>query len=76
MTRSDRANTFDGIVRPICLAVFRLTRNSNFVGCSTGRSAGLAPFKILSTKSAARRNKSVFVWPVAHQAAGLNKLTR
>jgi hypothetical protein len=23
--------------------------NSNFVGCSTGRSAGLAPLRILST---------------------------
>jgi hypothetical protein len=35
-------------------AVFKLTTNSNFVGCSTGSSAGLAPFKILSTKAAAR----------------------
>ena len=38
-----------GMVRPICLAVFRLITSSNFVGCSTGRSAGLAPFRILST---------------------------
>ena len=44
-----RASTSDGIVRPICFAVFRLMMNSNFVGCSTGRSAGLAPFRILST---------------------------
>jgi nitrilase len=28
--------------------------SSNFVGCSMGRSAGLAPFRILSTKAAAR----------------------
>ena len=34
---------FGGIVRPICFAVFRLITNSNFVGCSTGRSAGFAP---------------------------------
>ena len=59
MTRSARASTFGGIVTPICLAVLRLTRNSNFVGCSTGMSAGLAPLRILSTKSAARRHKSV-----------------
>jgi hypothetical protein len=50
-----RASTSGGIVRPICLAVFRLITSSNFVGCSTGRSAGLAPFKILSTKYATRR---------------------
>ena len=49
ITLSARASTFCGIVRPICLAVFRLITNSNFVGCSTGKSAGLAPFSILST---------------------------
>jgi hypothetical protein len=59
ITLSARASTFGGIVRPICLGVFRLMMNSNFFGCSTGRSAGLAPFKILSTYIAARRNKSV-----------------
>ena len=46
---SARASTSGGIVRPICLAVLRLITSSNFVGCSTGRSAGLAPFRILST---------------------------
>jgi hypothetical protein len=48
-------STFCGIVSPICLAILRLITNSNFVGCSTGRSAGLAPFNILSTYIAARR---------------------
>ena len=46
MTLSALASTFGGIVRPICFAVFRLITNSNFVGCSTGRSAGFAPFRI------------------------------
>ena len=46
---SARANTFGGIVKPICFAAFRLMMNSNLVGCSTGSSAGLAPFRILST---------------------------
>ena len=55
MTLSARASTFGGIVRPICLAVFRLITNSNFVGCSTGRSAGLAPFEDLVHVHAARR---------------------
>ena len=44
-----RASTSGGIVRPICFAVLRLITSSNFVGCSTGRSAGLAPLRILST---------------------------
>jgi hypothetical protein len=32
--------------RPRALAVFKLTTNSNVIGNWTGRSAGLAPFKI------------------------------
>jgi hypothetical protein len=32
-----------------------LITSSNFEGCSIGKSAGLVPFRILSTKSAARR---------------------
>ncbi len=38
-----------GTSRPIAFAVLRLTTISNFVGCCTGRSSGLAPFRILST---------------------------
>jgi hypothetical protein len=33
----------------------QIDARSNFVGCSTGMSAGLAPRRILSTISAARR---------------------
>ena len=46
---SARDNTSGAIVTPICLAVFRLMTSSNFVGNSVGTSAGLAPFRILST---------------------------
>src|SRR5437867_11746110 len=42
-----------GIVRPNALAVLRLITRSNFVGCSTGRSPGLVPLRILSTYIAA-----------------------
>src|SRR5215831_17469628 len=49
ITLSARYRTDCGIVRPICFAILRLMMNSNFVGCSTGKSAGLAPFRILST---------------------------
>jgi hypothetical protein len=38
-----------GIVIPSACAVLRLITSSNLVGCSTGRSPGFAPFKILST---------------------------
>ena len=58
ITLSALASTFGGIVRPICFAVFKLIMNSNFVGCSTGRSAGFAPLRILSTNVAARCQRS------------------
>jgi hypothetical protein len=38
-----------GIVSPRAWAVLRLMISSNFIGCNTGRSAGLAPFRSLST---------------------------
>ena len=47
-TLSARYSNDCGIVMPICFAVLRLITSSNLVGCSTGRSAGLAPFRILS----------------------------
>ena len=49
MISSVCANSHGGIVNPSALAVLRLMINSNFVGCSTGRSAGFAPLRILST---------------------------
>jgi len=49
ITLSARTKIASGTVRPRALAVLRLMTNSNFVGCSTGRSAGLAPLMILST---------------------------
>src|SRR5262245_11508353 len=39
-------------------AVVRLMTRSNLVGCSTRMSPGFAPRSILSTYSAARRNRS------------------
>jgi len=49
MTSSARPRIDCGNVRPSAFAVFKLTISSNFVGCWTGRSAGFAPFRILST---------------------------
>ena len=49
ITLSTRYSTDSGIVRPICFAVLRLITSSNFIGRSTGRSAGFVPLRILST---------------------------
>ena len=46
ITLSALASTFGGIVRPICFAAFKLMMNSNFFGCSTGRSTGFVPFSM------------------------------
>src|SRR5215468_1052749 len=43
ITSSARASSDGGTVRPSALAVLRLITSSNLVGCSTGRSDGLAP---------------------------------
>jgi hypothetical protein len=40
------ANSVSGIVRPSALAVLRLTMRLYLVGCTTGRSAGVAPLRI------------------------------
>jgi len=48
ITRSARASSDGGIVRPRALAVLRLITNSKLVGCSTGRSAGLMPLRTRS----------------------------
>jgi hypothetical protein len=58
ITSSARARSAGGMVSPSALAVLRLITSSNLVGCSTGRSAGFAPLRILSTYSAARRKVS------------------
>src|SRR5438874_6645912 len=52
MISSARSRSDWGIVSPSALAVLRLMTNSNFVGCSMGRSAGLAPFKMRATYTA------------------------
>jgi hypothetical protein len=44
-----------GTVTPSALAVLRLITSSNLVGCWTGRSPGLSPFRIRSTYAADRR---------------------
>jgi hypothetical protein len=47
MISSARTSIDCGIVNLSALAVLRLTISSNLVGCSTGKSEGLAPLRIL-----------------------------
>ena len=49
ITSSARASSDGATESPSDLATFMLITSSNLVGCSTGRSAGLAPLSILST---------------------------
>ena len=49
ITSSARASTEAGRSRPSAFAVLRLMTSSYLEACSTGRSAGFAPLRILST---------------------------
>ena len=49
ITSSARSSNGCGTVSPSAFAAFRLITSSNLCTCSTGRSAGLVPFRILST---------------------------
>jgi hypothetical protein len=46
VTSSARASSVGGISRPSVLAVWLLMTSSNLVDCTTGKSAGFAPFKM------------------------------
>jgi hypothetical protein len=63
ITSSARSRIAVGSSMPIALAVFRFTTISNFVGCSIGKSAGLAPRAIRSTNSATRPKSAVMLGP-------------
>src|SRR5262245_57436713 len=49
ITLSARSTRPAGPSYPIAVAVLRLITSSNVVGCSTGRSAGFVPLRILAT---------------------------
>jgi hypothetical protein len=66
ITLSARYSIDCGMMRPICLAVFRLITSSNFVGCSTGRSAGLAPFRSQDSVHTAKRIDGAAAFFIAH----------
>jgi hypothetical protein len=49
ITSSARASNVAGTSRPSAFAVLRLMTRSSLVGCTTGRSAGFSPRRILAT---------------------------
>jgi hypothetical protein len=61
ITSSARVSSDSGTSIPSALAVFILMTNAKWVGCSTGRSAGWAPLRILSTYAAALRKRSAYL---------------
>ena len=63
MISSARSSMICGMVRPSAVAILRLIKNSSFVGCSTGKLPGLAPFSILSTKTGPRRHIATWSAP-------------
>ena len=69
ITSSAMASTPEGTVTRRVLAVLRLIRSSNVVGCSIGKSPALAPLKILSTYEAARRLSQLRLETVGEQPA-------
>jgi len=48
ITLSALANKFGGIATPICFVALRFITISNFLGCSTGKSAGLVPLRFIT----------------------------
>jgi hypothetical protein len=48
ITSSALSSSDCGMVRPKAFAVLRLIASSNLIGCCTGNSAGLAPFRMRS----------------------------
>jgi hypothetical protein len=73
ITSSARASSVGGTSRPSALAVCRLMMNSNFVDCSTGKSAGLA-LEDLTGVGADLTIHARTIGVVAHQPAGFDSL--
>jgi hypothetical protein len=70
MSSSARTKSDCGIVRPSAFAVLRLITKSNFVGCCTGSSAGLAPLRILVHVAGTTPQQVGVVGPIRHQPPG------
>src|SRR5258706_15997486 len=76
ITSSGWASSVGGTVRPSAFAVLRFMTSSNLVGCSIGRSAGLAHFRILPTKVAVASEEDDEARAVGHQATLVRELAK
>src|SRR5215472_9577783 len=63
ITSSARASSIGGTVRPISLAVCKLTTNSNFVALKTGRSVGFSLLRTRAVYIPAKRAMSAKLGP-------------
>ena len=75
ITSSAMESSPGGTSMPSARAVCRLMTNSNLVDCRTGRSAGLAPLRMLPGIDADLTKHVREVGSVAHQPAGCHKFT-
>ena len=66
-----RRNDFE-IVSPSAFAVFRLMTSANLMACWTGRSEGLAPFKIFVDVGSGAPYKVRVICVIGHQATGFS----
>ena len=70
ITSSASESRLSEILRPSAFAVLRLTTSSNFVGCWTGKSAGLAPLRIARSVDAELPVGIGDAHAIAQQSAG------
>src|SRR5713101_5994553 len=63
ITSSASESRLSEMATPCAFAVFKLMTSSNLVGCSTGRSAGLAPLRIFAVYAPYWRYASVILTP-------------
>src|SRR5262249_2456026 len=73
ITLSARKSRDCGIVTPICFAVARFTTSSYLVGCSTGSSAGLVPFRTCQHTNASEQFSKA--WAISQKAPRFGKST-
>ena len=62
------------MVRPIWFAVFRFMMNSNFVGCSTGKSGGLGALENLIDINRGALGQIVAVYAISHETVVFHPL--
>src|SRR5262245_45614312 len=73
ITLSARNSTDCGIVRPICLAVFRLFTNSNLVGLSTGRSPRVGSLKHLVHINGGAARNVWYIRAIGHKTTSIHE---